>query len=85
MNVVVQDKTKDCHRTEQGLSVSDGDLDLHTRFDGDGGDLLDDLGGRVKVDHALVDAHLEAVPRLGALAARGLPRRDPAGRRMWVD
>ena len=36
----------------------------------------------MEVDHALVDAHLEAVPRLGALAARGLPRRDPAERRI---
>ena len=55
---------------------------LHAGLDVDGGDLLHDLGGRVQVDHALVDAHLEAVPRLGALAARGLPRRDPAGRRI---
>merc|ERR1719192_742174 len=47
------------------LSVSDGDLNLYTGFDGDGSDLLDDLGGGVKVDHPLVDPQLEPVPGLG--------------------
>merc|ERR1711914_55156 len=55
------------------LSVSDGDLNLHTGFDGDGSDLLDDLGGGVEVDHPLVDPQLEPVPSLGTLTARGLP------------
>ena len=41
------------------LSVGNGDLNLYTGFDGDGCDLLHDLGRGVKVDHALVDAHLE--------------------------
>merc|ERR1719192_727928 len=49
------------------LSVSDGDLNLYTGFDGDGSDLLDDLGGGVKVDHPLVDPQLEPVPGLGSL------------------
>ena len=40
---------------------------LHTGLDVDGGDLLHDLGGRVQVDHALVDPHLEFVPGLGTL------------------
>jgi hypothetical protein len=40
---------------------------LHTGLDVDGGDLLDDLGGRVQVDDPLVDPHLELVPGLGAL------------------
>ena len=40
---------------------------LHARLDVDGGDLLHDLGGRVQVDHALVDPHLELVPGLGTL------------------
>src|SRR5262245_56287994 len=44
--------------------VGDGDLDLHPRLDADGCDLLDDLGRRVQVDDALVDAHLEVVPGL---------------------
>ena len=41
------------------LSVGNGDLNLYTGFDGDGGDLLHDLWRGVEVDHALVDAHLE--------------------------
>ena len=40
---------------------------LHAGLDVDGGDLLHDLGGRVQVDHALVDPHLELVPGLGTL------------------
>ena len=36
-------------------------------LDVDGGDLLDDLGGRVEVDDTLVDPHLELVPGLGTL------------------
>merc|ERR1711863_77969 len=61
------------------LCVGDGDLDLHTWFDGDGGDLLDDLGGRVQVDDPLVDPHLEAIPGLGTLTARSLTGGDPQG------
>merc|ERR1719378_1507612 len=61
------------------LSVSDGDLNLHTGFDGDGSDLFDDLGGGVEVDHPLVDPQLEPVPGLGTLTARGLPGGDPQG------
>lgn len=37
------------------LHVSNGDLNLHTRLDGDGGDLLDDVSRGVQVDQALVD------------------------------
>ena len=33
----------------------------------------------MQVDDPLVDSHLEAVPRLGALTARGLPRGDSEG------
>ena len=58
------------------LSVGNGDLDLHTGLDADGGDLLDDLGGRVEIDDALVDAHLETIPGLGTLSARSLPGGD---------
>lgn len=54
----------------------DGDLHLHAGLDHDGGDVLDGVGGGVQVDDALVDAHLEAVPRVGALTAGGLARRD---------
>jgi hypothetical protein len=56
--------------------VVDGDLNLDTRLDADGGDLLHDLRRRVKVDQALVDAHLEAVVGVGTLTARRLARGD---------
>ena len=61
------------------LRVGDGDLDLYSGLDGDGGDLLDDLGGGVQVDDALVDAHLEPVPRLGSLSAGRLAGGDAEG------
>ena len=42
-------------------------IHLHARLNVDGGNLLDDLGGGVQVDDALVDSHLELVPGLGTL------------------
>jgi len=57
-----------------GDRLPDGDLNVHIRLDGDGGDLLHDLAGRLEVDDALVDAHLETIPGLGTLTAR-----SPAG------
>jgi hypothetical protein len=54
---------------------SDGDLNLNTGLDVDD-DLLDNLGGGVQVDEALVDAHLVGVPGLGTLTARGLAGGD---------
>ena len=39
---------------------------------GYGYNLLDRLRSTVQVDHALVDPHFKAVPRLGAFAARRL-------------
>merc|ERR1719370_2123874 len=59
--------------------VGDCHLNLHAGLDVDGSDLLDDLGRRVQVDHALVDSHLELVPGLGTLTARSLPGGDPEG------
>jgi hypothetical protein len=59
------------------LRVGDGYLDLYAGLDRDGGDLLDDLGGRVQVNHPLVDPHLEPVPSLGSLSAGSLTGRDP--------
>jgi hypothetical protein len=47
---------------------SNGDLDLDTSLNVDD-DLLDDLGGRIQVNQALVDAHLVHVPGLGTLTA----------------
>jgi hypothetical protein len=52
-----------------------GDLNLNTGLDVDD-DLLDDLGRRVEVDEALVDAHLEGVPGLGTLTVRRLAGSD---------
>jgi hypothetical protein len=40
-------------------------------------DLLDDLGGGVEVDEALVHLELVAIPGLGTLTARGLTGGDP--------
>lgn len=58
------------------LGIGNGDLDLYTGLDVDGRDLLDDLGRRVQIDDALVDAHLEAIPGLRTLTARRLARGD---------
>eukprot|EP00959_Pyramimonas_sp_CCMP1952_P439893 9209373-Pyramimonas_sp.AAC.1 len=52
--------------------VSDGDLNLHTGLDVDGGDLLHHVGRGVQIDQALVNAHLEAIPGVGTLTARRL-------------
>ena len=54
---------------------SDRDLNLDTSLDVDD-DLLDDLGGGVQVDQALVDAHLIGIPSLGTLTARSLTGGD---------
>ena len=62
---VIPHKHKSCFSP---LSVGNGDLNLYTGFDGDGGDLLHDLGRGVKVNHVLVDAHLESIPGLGTLS-----------------
>lgn len=55
-----------------------GNLHLDAGLDVDD-DLLDDLGRGVQVDQALVDAHLEHVPGLGALTAGGLAGADFEG------
>ena len=54
------------------VDVGNRHLNLDAGLNRDGGDLLHNLRGRVQVDQALVDTHLEAVPRVGALTARGL-------------
>merc|ERR1711872_65125 len=59
------------------LRIGDGDFDFYAGFDGDGGDLLDDLRWRVEIDHALVDAHLESIPSLGSFTTRRFTRGDP--------
>ena len=42
----------------------------------EGSDVLDALGGAVKVDNSLVDLHLKVVPSVGSLSARGLSSGD---------
>lgn len=54
---------------------SNGDLHLDTGLDVDD-DLLDHLGRRIQIDEALVDSHLEHVPCLTTLTARGLSGGD---------
>merc|ERR1719175_509375 len=60
-------------------SIGDGHFNLYTGLDVDGGDLLDDLGGAVEVDHSLVNSHLELVPGLATLSAGSLTGGDPQG------
>ena len=52
---------------------------LYAGLNVDGGDLLDDLGGTVEVNHSLVDPHLELVPGLTTLSAGSLTGGDPQG------
>ena len=62
------------------LAVTGGNNShLYTGLDVDGGDLLDDLGGAVEVDHSLVNSHLELVPGLATLSAGSLTGGDPQG------
>lgn len=42
-------------------STKDGDFNFHSRFQRDGGDLFDNLTGRMQIDQTLVNAHLEMV------------------------
>lgn len=48
------------------LLVGDGELNIHTRVDSHGGDVLNNAERRLQVDHTLVDLHLESIPSLGA-------------------
>jgi hypothetical protein len=48
-----------------GLNISNGNLNLDTRLDGDGGDLLDHFGGTVQINHALVYTQFEPIPGVG--------------------
>ena len=70
------DAAADAGKSNLERGVGDGDLNLDSRLDGDGSDLLHDLGGGVQVQDALVDAHLEAVPGVGSLTAGRLAGHD---------
>eukprot|EP00013_Stygamoeba_regulata_P030377 CAMPEP_0177650250 /NCGR_PEP_ID=MMETSP0447-20121125/11837_1 /TAXON_ID=0 /ORGANISM="Stygamoeba regulata, Strain BSH-02190019" /LENGTH=91 /DNA_ID=CAMNT_0019153097 /DNA_START=17 /DNA_END=292 /DNA_ORIENTATION=+ len=56
--------------------LSNGHLDVYSRLDGDGGDILDDGARRVQVDNTLVQAHLEAVVCAGTVTTGGLAGGD---------
>ena len=48
------------------LRISDGDLDLNTRLNGDGSDLLHNIRRAEEIDHTLVYTELKPVPRVGS-------------------
>merc|ERR1719203_2250768 len=54
------------------LDVSNGNLDFYTRFNVDGSDLLDSLGGRVQVNQTLMYTHFEAIPGVSTFTTWGL-------------
>ncbi|KAG1080411.1 hypothetical protein G6F42_023365 [Rhizopus arrhizus] len=56
--------------------LGNGDLNLNSGFNGDGGDLLNDLRGRVQVDQTLVNSHLETIEGLGTVTTRRLTGGD---------
>ena len=58
------------------LNVLDGDLNLYSRLDGDGRDLLHNLSRGLEVDEARGDAHLKSIPSFGTFTARGLTSGD---------
>ncbi|GMR55744.1 hypothetical protein PMAYCL1PPCAC_25939, partial [Pristionchus mayeri] len=61
---------------QHDLLVGDGDLNVDSGLDGDGGDLVEHVRGGVHVDDTLVDAHLVTIPGLGSLSARSLAGGD---------
>jgi len=58
------------------LSISNCNLNLHSRLNADGSNLLDNLWWAVQIDETLVDSHLEAIPRLGTLTTGSFPGGD---------
>lgn len=48
-------------RREIVLSAEDSHFNFHSRFEGDGGDLLDNFTGRVQIDQTLVNAEFVSV------------------------
>ena len=54
------------------LSSHDGDFDINTGFEVDGGELLDGVLRSVEVNEAFVDLHFEAIPGVGTVTARSL-------------
>lgn len=73
-------KVRSCCNTSRARRkndlVADGDFDVDAGVDGHLGDLSDLLGGGDQVDHALVDAHLVAIPGLGTFTIGSLSGGD---------
>merc|ERR1719365_99068 len=59
------------------LQVCNGHLNIDTRLDGDGGDLLHHVTRGVKVHNTFVDTHLKSVPGVGTLTVGRLTGGDP--------
>jgi len=53
-----------------GRSGGNRDFDLDTRLEGDGGDLLHNLTGRVEIDETLVNLEFVTIPSLGTFTTR---------------
>ena len=56
--------------------LPNNEVHIYARVESEVRDLLDGGGGAEDVDDALVDAHLEAVPGVGTVSARGSARCD---------
>ena len=59
-----------------GSLLPDNEVDVDARVDSEVGDLLDHGGGAVDVNDSLVNSHLEAVPGVGTISARGATGSD---------
>jgi hypothetical protein len=57
---------------EKSLSLSNRDLDIYSRLNIDAGDLSNHFSRGVKIQDALVNAHLKAIVGVGSLTARRL-------------
>ena len=54
----------------RSLEINNDNLNINSGFDGDAGDLSDDIGGGVDVKDSLVNSHLPSVVGVRALSAR---------------
>lgn len=58
------------------LSICDGDFNLDSRLNTDGGNLLNNLRRTVQINESLVDPHLKTIPSLRTFTTRSLSRSD---------
>nr|AFK38790.1 unknown [Medicago truncatula] len=57
-------------------SICNGNLNLDARFDGDRGNLFNNIWGTVEVDDSLVHTEFKSIPGVGTFSTRGLPSSD---------